>query len=93
MFVGIVPVEDVESYLSGVAYTVVTDPRFEPFDVTYQDAPGGNVPTAPAAQQFWVASAEGTGTRQLEWDLRDGTWTVVVMNADGSAGIGVDVQT
>ncbi|SUE14286.1 Uncharacterised protein [Rhodococcus gordoniae] len=92
VFVGIAPVEDVESYLSGVAHTVVTDLRFEPFDVTYRDVPGGDAPTAPAAQQFWVASAEGTGTRQLEWDLRDGAWTVVVMNADGSAGVGVDVQ-
>ncbi|AHD20091.1 membrane protein [Rhodococcus pyridinivorans SB3094] len=92
VFVGIAPVGEVEAYLSGVAHTVVTDLRFEPFEVTYRDVPGGDTPAAPYAQQFWVASAEGTGTQQVEWDLRDGTWTVVVMNADASAGIGVDVR-
>ena len=92
VFVGIAPVGEVESYLSGIAHTVVTDLRFEPFDATYRDVPGGDTPAAPSAQQFWVASAEGTGTQQVEWDLRDGTWTVVVMNADASAGIGVDVR-
>ncbi|MFF3179410.1 MULTISPECIES: hypothetical protein [Rhodococcus] len=77
VFVGIAPGGEVEAYLSGVAHTVVTDLRFEPFEVTYRDVPGGDTPAAPYAQQFWVASAEGTGTQQVEWDLRDGTWTVV----------------
>jgi hypothetical protein len=29
----------------------------------------------------------GTGTQTLEWKPKQGDWAVVVMNADGSAGV------
>jgi hypothetical protein len=43
--------------------------------------------TAPGDQSFWVASAEGSGTQALTWDVRDGNWQVVAMNADGSRNV------
>jgi hypothetical protein len=34
----------------------------------------------------------GTGPQQLTWTPADGDWTVVVMNADGSAGVSVEAS-
>ena len=43
--------------------------------------------TEAAEQEFWVASAAGSGTQELTWDATSGRWAAVVMNADGSPGI------
>src|SRR5262249_15297634 len=51
---------------------------------------GGAPASAPGTQDFWVASSTGPGARTLTWVPADGSWTVVVMNADG--GPGIDVQ-
>lgn len=48
---------------------------------------GGAPATDPAAQDFWVASAGGTGDQTLTFDPRDGSWVVVAMNADATAGV------
>ena len=47
---------------------------------------------APGAQRFWAASAQGGGTQALTWDVEDGDWSVVVMNADGSPGVDAGVS-
>jgi hypothetical protein len=53
----------------------------------------GGAPSAPPGDQdIWVEQASGTGTQVLDWRPRDGDWTVVVMRADGSAGIDVDMR-
>ncbi|HSC51218.1 MAG TPA: hypothetical protein VLD16_13220, partial [Gaiellaceae bacterium] len=46
----------------------------------------------PTAQSFWAASASGVGTQTLSWKVRDGDWSVVLMNADGSRGVAADVD-
>ena len=53
---------------------------------------GGAPSGPPADQDFWTVEATGTGTQQLDWDPDDGSWTLVVMNADGSAGVAVDAR-
>ena len=55
---------------------------------TAQDVEGGHSVASPGTQNFWVASSAGPGPRTLVWDPADGSWTVVVMNADGRPGIG-----
>jgi CAAX protease family protein len=85
LFVGIGPSTDVDRYLAGVNHTVITE-----FWEEKVDAVGGGQPgSAPAAQDFWVASDTGPGARTLEWHPTDGSWTVVVMNADGRPAISV----
>ena len=86
LFVGIGRSSDVDRYLAGVDLTVVSD--FFGNDV--ETIRGGKPRTAPGRQHFWVASSSGPGARTLEWKPEGGTWTVVVMNADGRRGI--DVQ-
>jgi hypothetical protein len=85
VFVGIGPEADVRRYLAGVAHDVVGDLRDDPGD--YDRNPGG-APTAPPDKQtFWAASVTGSGETSLDWDLENGRWAVVAMNADGSRGV------
>jgi hypothetical protein len=51
------------------------------------DMPGGPPAAPPTEQDFWVAQATGSATQTLEWTPTAGDWTVVVMRADGSAGV------
>jgi hypothetical protein len=90
MFIGIGPEADVETYLSGVARDEVTEIRAGG-SARYDDVPGDQLATPPADEAFWVASASGAGTQTIEWDVAEGEWIVVLMNADGSAGILADV--
>ena len=85
LFVGIGPSADVDRYLAGVSHTHISD--FWTNRVEFMD--GGTPGSPPATQGFWVASASGPGTQTVEWEPADGSWTVVVMNADGQPGIGV----
>jgi hypothetical protein len=92
VFAGIARTSDVERYLSGASHTVVTDIDTDPFDVEYDEREGARRPAAPDGEDIWVATTEGTGERTLDWEVREGSWSVVVMNADGSRGIDADVS-
>jgi hypothetical protein len=87
VFVGIARTADVQDYLSGAAHATVTDFDVDPFDVDYATVPGTTKPAAPGTQTFWAAKAQGAGEQTLKWDVHEGDWSVVVMNADGSAGV------
>lgn len=85
LFVGIGPADEVDRYLAGVSHTVISD-----FWTNGVEAIGGGTPgSPPGAQDFWVASATGPGDQTLTWDPANGSWTVVVMNADGRPGVDV----
>jgi hypothetical protein len=92
LFIGIARSEDVERYLAGVAYEEVTDFDLDPFGLATEPHPGTIDPAAPTSQAFWAASVQGTGIQTLEWDGGYGQWSVVVMNADGSAGVDADLS-
>jgi hypothetical protein len=91
VFVGIGSSADVAAYLSGVSYDEVTH-LGRRTDVDYRPHEGGAPSGPPADQGFWVASAQGTGTQTVTWDVAQGSWTVVVMNADGGPGVAVDLE-
>jgi hypothetical protein len=90
VFVGIAPVADTTAYLGAVDRTIVTDlgSGSPPVIRTGAGAPA----SPPGEQTFWVAQAEGSGTQTLTWKPAAGNWTLVVMNADGSAGVSVDAR-
>lgn len=92
VFVGIARKRDVDAYLAGVDRAVVTNLDFDPFSVRYARHAGAKSPGLPASQGFWVASTQGTGTKSLTWDVSSGTWSVVVMNADGSPGVDAEIS-
>ncbi|WP_427135563.1 DUF4389 domain-containing protein [Pseudarthrobacter sp. S9] len=92
IFIGIAPRADVAAYLANVKHTEIIDVRFDPFRAQYRDVAGTKAPARPAQQGFWAASATGPGEQELKWDLRSGTWAVVIMNADASSPVAVDLQ-
>jgi hypothetical protein len=85
LFVGIGPSRDVARYLTGVNHTVISDYWTETLRQESGDAPA----SAPETQGFWVASASGPGAQTLTWNPKNGSWSVVVMRADGRPGIDV----
>ena len=91
IFIGVAEESDIQAYLSGVEYEEITQFRIRPYRVDYRNHPGTSEPTTPTSQTFWTASTHGTGTQTLEWELETGSYSLVLMNADGSAG--VDLST
>jgi hypothetical protein len=92
VFVGIAHSKDVGAYLDHSAYAELTDVDYSPFEPTYRGHQGAQRPGAPADQDIWVASTHGPGTQTLTWDVEDGSYSVVVMNADGSPGVDAGVS-
>jgi len=93
VFVGIAPTSDVEDYLAGVSHSTLTDVSSSPFEADYDHHGGDRPPVAPADSHIWAASEHGSGKQTLNWEIQDGDWSIVVMNADGSAGVDTDIST
>ncbi len=91
-FVGIAPQADVDRYLATTAHDRISSVSFGPFAVRYQLVPGSSTAAPPGSQPFWAASSAGVGTQTVTWPVEHGSWAVVVMNADGSAGVDVDAR-
>lgn len=91
-FVGIGPSDQVADYLTDVEYDEVTDFGWAWTDVEYRHFDGGAPSSPPGSQDFWVAQEEGSDTLTLEWDIQDGSWTAVVMNADASDSVRAGVS-
>src|SRR4051794_33417604 len=87
VFVGVGPTSEVDAYLANSAHAVFSDFETQPFRATFTNQPGDERPDPPTSQRFWTESSTGRGTQSLTWTLEDGSWTVVVMNADGSPGV------
>ncbi|MEQ4519210.1 DUF4389 domain-containing protein [Pseudarthrobacter sp. B907] len=92
IFIGIAPQADAARYLTDVRHSELTEVRFSPFRAEYRDVAGTKPPARPADQTFWTASATGAGSQELKWDLRPGNWAVVIMNADASTPVSVDLR-
>ena len=91
LFVGIGPSDQVTSYLGDVQRAVLDD-LGDDGAVIDREVAGGAPAGPPGAQPFWTEQTSGAGRQQLTWEPADGDWTVVVMNADGSAGVSADLR-
>jgi hypothetical protein len=92
LFIGIGPEGAVARYLGRVAHANVEDIDVDPFRVEYRPITGGPPRGPPTAQHFWAVSASGVGTQTVTWKVREGDWSVVLMNADGSRGVVADLD-
>lgn len=92
VFVGVGPTDEVRRYLDGVAYDELTELDFRPFRQTTRAFSGGAPAAPPGEQSFWVASAAGTSTNSFSWKVAEGSWSLVLMNADGSRGVTADIE-
>lgn len=96
LFLGVAPTDEVRAYLQGAPYDEVDDISFRPFGVDYDrqgPAGEGRELERPGDQGFWAARAVGTAESvRLDWDYAPGSYTVVLMNADGSRGVEADAS-
>ncbi len=86
VFVGIAPRSAADAYLAGVGHAVITgwtSTRAAP------PSSAAGLPVRPATLGIWSAWSSGLGTQQVTWRPTAGSWTVVVMNADGRRGVSV----
>ncbi len=81
VFVGVGPAVEVREYIGDAdpdRFRVVND------DLEIVQGSGQDPLAPPAGEDFWTATnADGT----FEWRPTTGEWAIVVLNADGSAGI------
>ena len=92
VFVGVARTADVSRYLDGTRHELVDDVDFSPFTADYRRVDGDAKPDAPAGHRFWEESVESSGRQTLTWEVQDGDWSIVVMNADASRGVDVNVK-
>jgi hypothetical protein len=89
LFVGVASTTDVDAWFGDTARVVVDDLTGT---VRYRAEGSAELDGLPGDADFWVASEQGTGRQTVTWDLTNGDWTVVVMNADGASGVIARVQ-
>ncbi|MGY1679946.1 DUF4389 domain-containing protein [Geodermatophilus sp. SYSU D01176] len=92
VFLGVARASDVDRYLAGVGHGRVDELGPDGGPGTATEIRGGAPASLPGDEDFWIARAQGTGTQTLQWTPSDGDWTVVVMRADGAAGLDVDAR-
>lgn len=88
VFIGSGPSAAVANYLAGVPRDVVSEIGGNSSKVIA--IPGTTQPAAPDEQSFWTAKAEGTSPT-ITVEPRPET-TLVIMNADSSAPVAVDLR-
>ena len=84
VFIGIADARDVRDYLEDVPHSV--------YDETLVEHGGSRAPEPPADQRIWEHSVIGTTQQTITLDVRSGDWVAVIMNADGTRPVWVDVQ-
>ena len=87
LFVGIAPADRAAAYLGGVQRTVVDELGVDAGAAGRVEMAGSAPTGRPGEQTFWAGQATGAGPQQVDWSPASGDWTIVVMNADGSAGV------
>jgi hypothetical protein len=88
VFVGIARSDDVDAFLGETLRATVVDFERRPIYRTQ----GTSAPaTLPEDSDVWVAQGTGTGSQEVTWEVEQGDWTIVVMNADGSRGVNADI--
>ena len=90
VFVGIAPQAAASAYLDQTGFDRISSTVGTRAD--YRPHPGQAPLTPPGAQTCWVASASGTGTREITWPPTDGRRQFVVMNANASPGVTADAD-
>jgi uncharacterized membrane protein len=92
IFIGIARESYIDDYLDDVEYDEIRRLHTNRLDIDYRNHSGVMAPEAPTEETFWTVSTYGTGTQTLEWELEEGSHTLVIMNTDGSEGIDANVE-
>jgi hypothetical protein len=87
IFIGIAHESDLINYLEDVSYDKFEGFSSHPYTVHLNQIEGTRLPSDPTKQTIWVTSVTGKGTQTLNWDIRNGNYSLILMNADGSKPI------
>lgn len=90
LFIGVGPVNQVNQYLSGFPHDIVSDISSDSGGTKVIPVPGKDQPAPPMDQSFWTVRAQGNSPR-ISIDPA-ATQTLVVMNADTSEQVAIDLQ-
>lgn len=92
VFIGYGPTDDVDAYLAGTSYTVLSS--LEESEGGRQDieVPDGRAPAPPTEMSFWVEQSSGPGLQEIAVGSRSGNYLLVAMNADASPGLALSVH-
>jgi len=90
LFVGVGPDERVAPYLDGFAHDVVVELHDKDSELRRRGA--GDPVEPPESVDAWSTTDTGTGRLAVSLPVSEGTWTAVVMRADGSPGVHVRVR-
>lgn len=86
VFVGVAPTDEIRRYLTDVQYTAIHEVAG---DQPTSASHAGHAPTTrPGDTQLWDARSSGLGGQTVVWRVRSGTFSLVVLNADGSPSVG-----
>ena len=94
VFIGIAEESIAGPVFAGKTYYAIIDvdmdsPNDSHPDITYRRYIGDPIEGSPADLGIWVATAYGDELT-LEWEPQEGDYWIVIMNLDGSPGVGVD---
>ncbi|MBV6728470.1 DUF4389 domain-containing protein [Nocardioides daeguensis] len=87
VFIGIAESDAAAAYLAGVGHSSVTGPVDGEDGPVYDVTAGGPPSVLPEKAGIWRESAAGSRRQQVTFTPREGSWTVVVMRADGAAPV------
>lgn len=92
VFMGIGAQRDIDRYLGGVEHSEVEGLNTFSSSAEYRHVDGGAPTLPPGELDIWVAEATGSAPQEMQWSLTPGEWGMVVMNADGGAGVDVEMN-
>jgi hypothetical protein len=92
LFLGVAAERDVDAWLAGTAHDQLTG--LYNLSAARYDRASGTVRAVPnpTSQNFWLATATGTGTVTLNWTPGDGRFAIVLANVDGAPVVAADVM-
>ncbi len=90
VFLGVGPAAAVDAYVADVGHAVV--PRFDSGATDRHLFAGGPPAVPPAAKRFWSASTVGTGSFELTWKPRGGSYRVVLMRPGADPGVAASLS-
>lgn len=91
MFIGVGPADQVSRYLADAAVEEVTGVDMRPYRLRTVRREGSVRPEPPGTQTFWLSRVEGPNP-DLRWEITEGDYRIVVMNADASAGLDAEMR-
>ena len=92
IFIGIAPRADVAAYLAGVRRNRNRRRQVQPLPRAVPRSGRLPGPVQSGAAELLGRDCHRPGEQELTWDLRSGAWAVVVMNADATSPVSVNLQ-